>query len=163
MIKDFKLDYIFTSAQVRTQETLASMLESLPLVKNVPIENCKEINERDYGDYTGKNKWDMEKILGQEEFTNLRRGWDYPVPNGESLKKVYERSVPFFLNRILPILKEGKNVLVVSHGNSIRSIMKYIENISDEGVANLEMIFGSILIYDLDNDGHIVNKEVRQA
>jgi 2,3-bisphosphoglycerate-dependent phosphoglycerate mutase len=105
----------------------------------------------------------MQKILGEEEFVKLRRGWDTPIPNGESLKMVYARSVPFFIDKILPLLKEGKNVLVVAHGNSIRSIMKYIENISDEGIAKVEMVFGSILIYDLDSEGHMVNKEMRQA
>jgi 2,3-bisphosphoglycerate-dependent phosphoglycerate mutase len=163
LIKDFKFDYIFTSSQIRSHETLTNMLLSMPLNINVPTEHAKEINERDYGDYTGKNKWEMQKILGEEEFVKLRRGWDTPIPNGESLKMVYARSVPFFIDKILPLLKEGKNVLVVAHGNSIRSIMKYIENISDEGIAKVEMVFGSILIYDLDSEGHMVNKEMRQA
>ncbi|MFA6354968.1 MAG: 2,3-bisphosphoglycerate-dependent phosphoglycerate mutase [Candidatus Paceibacterota bacterium] len=163
LIKDFYFDQIFTSAQIRSQETLASMLTTMPLAVNIPIESSKAINERDYGDYTGKNKWDMEKILGEEEFLRIRRSWDAPIPNGESLKMVYARSVPFFLEKILPILREGKNVLVVAHGNSIRATMKYIENISDEGIAKVEMIFGSVLIYDLDTEGHMMNKEIRQA
>lgn len=162
LIKDFSFDYIFTSAQIRSQETLDCMMESMKVVVVTHIKHIKELNERDYGDYTGKNKWDMEKILGHEEFIKVRRSWDHVIPNGESLKMVYERSVPFYLNNILPILKEGKNVLVVAHGNSIRSIMKYIENISDEGIANVEMTFGSILIYDLDSEGHMENKEIRQ-
>jgi 2,3-bisphosphoglycerate-dependent phosphoglycerate mutase len=163
LIKDFHFDQIFTSAQIRSQETLTNMLLSMPLAVGVPTEASPAINERDYGDYTGKNKWDMEKILGEEEFLRIRRSWDAPIPNGESLKMVYARSVPFFLEKILPLLREGKNVLVVAHGNSIRSMMKYIENISDEGIAKVEMIFGSVLIYDLDTDGHMINKEIRQA
>jgi len=162
LVKDFSFDYIFTSGQIRSQETLSSMMESMKVASSILIEHCKELNERDYGDYTGKNKWDMEKILGHDEFIKVRRSWDHVIPNGESLKMVYERSVPFYLNKILPILKEGKNVLVVAHGNSIRSIMKYIENISDEGISEVEMLFGSVLIYDLDNDGHMTNKEIRQ-
>ena len=162
LIADYKFDHIFTSSQIRSQETLSSMLTSMPLNTNVPIDHVKEINERDYGDYTGKNKWEMQKILGEEQFTNIRRGWDTPIPNGESLKMVYERSVPFYVEKILPLLKKGGNILVVAHGNSIRSIMKYIENISDEGVEKVEMIFGSILIYGLNEDGHMINKEVRQ-
>ena len=163
LISNLQFDYIFTSSQIRSQETLDSMLSSMSSNTNIPTEHAKEINERDYGDYTGKNKWEMQKILGEEEFLKIRRGWDTPIPNGESLKMVFERSVPFFLNKILPLLRDGKNVLVVAHGNSIRSIMKYIENISDEDVAKLEMVFGSILIYDLDSDGHMSNKEIRQA
>ena len=81
------------------------------------------MNERDYGDYTGKNKFEMEKLLGEEEYKKLRRGWDYPIPHGESLKMVYERAVPYFLEKILPLLREGKNILVVAHGNSLRAMI----------------------------------------
>jgi 2,3-bisphosphoglycerate-dependent phosphoglycerate mutase len=163
LIKDFHFDYVFTSVQIRAKETFKEMFSVRDSNIDVPIEEAKELNERDYGDYTGKNKWDMEKILGHEEFIKIRRSWDWPIPNGESLKMVYERSVPFFLNKILPILREGKNVLVVAHGNSLRSIMKYIENISDENISQVEMPFGGILIYDLDSDGHMVNKESLQV
>lgn len=159
LIEDISFAQAFTSVQTRAKETLAKMLEQNG--KEIPIEEAKEINERDYGDYTGKNKWEMKEILGEEEFQKLRRGWDYNVPNGESLKMVYERSVPFFLNRILPLLNEGKNVLVVAHGNSCRSMIKYIENISDQGISDVEMPFGSVLIYDLDKEGHMIGKETR--
>jgi 2,3-bisphosphoglycerate-dependent phosphoglycerate mutase len=162
LVKDFHFDYIFTSAQIRSQETLTNMMINMNVNHDIPIEHIKELNERDYGDYTGKNKWDMEKILGHEEFIKVRRSWDRIIPNGESLKMVYERSVPFYLNNILPLLKEDKNVLVVAHGNSIRSIMKYIENISDEGIANVEVPLGSVLIYGLDSDGHMIDKVIRQ-
>jgi len=76
---------------------------------------------------------------------------------------VYERAVPFFLKEILPKVKEGKNVLVVAHGNSLRAIMKYIENISDEDIKNVEMPFGGIYIYDLDQNGHQIKKEIRSV
>jgi 2,3-bisphosphoglycerate-dependent phosphoglycerate mutase len=112
----------------------------------------------------------MEKLLGEEKFKELRRGWDYPIPHGETLKMVFERAVPYFLDKILPQLKEamsdgrqGKNVLIVAHGNSLRTIVKYIENISDTAIADVEVPFGAILIYDLDADGHMVHKEVRQV
>lgn len=163
LILDFKFDHIFDSTQVRSQETLDSMLSIRTDNKDIPIEHASELNERDYGDYTGKNKWEVQKLVGEEEFNRIRRGWDTNIPNGENLKMVYERAVPYFLDKILPILKENKNVLIVAHGNSIRALMKYIENISDEGIANVEMIFGSVLIYDLDTEGHMINKEIRQA
>jgi len=162
LIEDIKFDQAFTSAQIRSKETLSMMLEGGSTNKEILTKEAKEINERDYGDYTGKNKWEIEKNIGEEEFIKIRRGWDTPIPNGESLKMVYERSVPYFLNSILPLLKEGKNVLVVCHGNSARSMIKYIENISNEDISKLEMPFGDILVYDLDMDGHMVNKEVRQ-
>jgi 2,3-bisphosphoglycerate-dependent phosphoglycerate mutase len=105
----------------------------------------------------------MEKLLGDEEFKNVRRGWDHPVPHGETLKMVYDRAVPYFLKEILPKVNEGKNVLIVAHGNSLRTIIKYIEQISDEGIADVEMPFGAILIYNLDGIGHMISKEVRQT
>ncbi|MDE2188358.1 MAG: 2,3-bisphosphoglycerate-dependent phosphoglycerate mutase [Patescibacteria group bacterium] len=161
LIKNVRIDQAFASMQVRTIETLSCMLNVCERYE-VPTEHVAALNERDYGDYTGKNKWEMEKLLGAEEFKKLRRAWDYPVPHGESLKMVSERAVPFFLDHILPLLKQGKNILVVAHGNSLRTIVKYIENISDAGVADLEFPFGAIFIYDLDDAGHLIHKEIRQ-
>ena len=162
IINDLHFDQIFISKLVRTEETLSFMGSTNRELLEVPVEKAEELNERDYGDYTGKNKWEIEKIIGEAEFQRLRRGWDYPVPKGENLKMVYERTVPFFLNKIMPILREDKNVLVVAHGNSIRSIVKYIENITDNDVSNLEMPFEEILIYDLDENGHSLKKEIRK-
>jgi bisphosphoglycerate-dependent phosphoglycerate mutase len=162
LIKDFNIDCAFASMQVRSIETLSCMLNVCNLFK-VPTEHSAALNERDYGEYTGMNKWEMEETLGEEEFKKLRRSWDHPIPNGESLKMVYERTVPYFLEKILPRVKEGKNVLVVAHGNSLRTLIKYIENISDEAIADVEMPFGSIIIYDLDDSGHLIHKEVRQV
>lgn len=163
LVKDICFDYAFASAQVRSIETLSSMLSVCMADSVIPTEYIKELNERDYGDYTGKNKWEMQKILGNEEFNKLRREWDYKVPNGETIKMVYERAVPFFINRVVPLLNQNKNVLIVSHGNTIRSLIKYIENIKDEDVVNIEMLFGGILIYDLDKDGHMIKKEIRKV
>lgn len=154
------IDYAFISDLIRTKETLNEILNARSDNSNIIIESSKFLNERDYGDYTGKNKWEIEKELGHDEFVKLRRGWDVNIPNGESLKMVYERTIPFFLNRILPLLLEGKDVLIVAHGNSLRSIIKYIENISDENISSLEMDFSDIIYYDLDNEGHFVKKDV---
>ena len=161
LIKDLRVDYAFASMQVRSIETLSCML-GVRADQEVPTEHSKALNERDYGIYTGKNKWEMENTLGEEEFKKLRRGWDCPIKDGESLKMVYDRAVPFFLENILPKVKDDKNVLVVAHGNSLRAIIKYIENISDEGIADVEMPFGAVIIYDLDQDGHMLKKEVLQ-
>ena len=162
IIKDIHFDYVFTSALIRSKETLSGMATIYGDLTKVPTEEAKELNERNYGDYTGKNKWDMKKIVGDEMFLKIRRSWDYVLPNGESLKMVYERTVPFFVNKILPILNEGKNVLVIAHGNSIRQIVKYIEKISDDDISQLEIPFGDVLIYDLDKDGYSINKEIRK-
>lgn len=162
LIQDIEIDYAFASMLVRSIETLSCMLNVCKRYK-VPTEHAAALNERDYGDYTGKNKWEMEKILGEEEFKKLRRGWEYPIPNGESLKMVYDRAVPYFLEKILPRVMENKNILVVAHGNSLRTLVKYIENISDEDIADIEIPFGSILIYDIDETGHMIHKEIRQT
>ncbi len=162
LIKDIPIDYAFASMQVRSIETLSSMLTVCELY-TVPTEHAAALNERDYGDYTGMNKWDVEKAIGEERWKQVRRDWDFPVPNGESLKKVSERVVPFFLENIVPRIRRGETVLVVAHGNSLRTIVKYIEQISDEGIADVEVPFGTILIYTLDTDGHMMSKEIRQT
>lgn len=153
------VDQAFCSEQVRTLETLMGILGASQQV-DVPIERTSALNERDYGDYTGKNKWQMRDELGQEVFDKVRRSWDYPVPNGETLKMVYDRVVPFYDSKVLPLIQDGKNVLLVAHGNSIRALMKYLEDISDSDVESLEMLFGAILVYDLDESGKSKDKKV---
>ncbi len=160
LIKDQMIDQAFASEQVRTLETLVCMEDGICI--DVPITRSAALNERDYGDYTGKNKWEVEKILGKEAFDKLRRDWEYPVPNGETLKMVYGRVVPFYLEKILPLLKLGKNILLVAHGNSIRALMKYLEKISDEDVRTIEMLFGSVVIYTVDEDGYMMSKDIRK-
>ncbi len=162
LIKDIPIDAAFASMQVRSIETLSCILETLGLF-HTPTIHSASLNERDYGDYTGKNKWQMLEELGEKTWNNVRREWDYPVPNGETLKDVYARVVPYFKEYVLPLLCEGKNVLLVSHGNAIRALMKYIESISDEDIAQVEMLFGGILVYDFDQKGCMTQKEVRQA
>ena len=161
-IKDIHIDQAFASMEVRPIETLSSMLERIGEY-HISAEHSDALDERNYGDYTGKDKWEMEKLLGEEKFKDVRRGWDCPIPNGETLRLVYERAVPFFLKKIFPIVKEGKNVLLVAHGNSLRAITKYIENISDKNVEDLEIPFGAVILYDLDSKGHMLHKEVRQV
>ncbi len=160
LIKDIKIDCAFASMQVRSIETLSCMLNVCERF-DVPTEHAKELNERDYGDYTGKNKWEMEQILGEQEFDRMRRGWDYPIPNGETLKMVYDRIVPYYMEHILPRAKEGKNVLVVSHGNALRALIKYMEDIKDEKMIDVEMPFGAILIYEVDENGKKILKHER--
>jgi len=162
LIKDLPVDQAFASMQVRSIETLSCMLNVCEWYE-VPTEHSSALNERDYGEYTGKNKWEMEEKLGEDEFNKLRRSWDYPIPGGETLKIVSERVLPYFLEKILPRVLDGKNVLVVAHGNSLRTLIKYIENISDENIVDVEMPFGSICIYELTPAGHVFHKEIRKT
>ncbi len=162
LINDIEIDCAFASMQVRSIETLSCMLNVCER-HDVSTEHNKALNERDYGDFTGKNKWEMQEKLGKEEFNKLRRDWDYPVPNGETIKMVYERVVPYYINAILPRAKEGKNVLVVSHGNTLRSLIKYMEDIPDEKIGEVEMPFGAILIYEVDENGKKISKTERSV
>ena len=162
LIKDIHIDCAFASMQVRSIETLSCMLEGRD-TKSISVEYDAAFNERDYGDYTGKNKWEMEKLLGEEQFNHIRRDWDCPVPHGETLKMVYERAVAHFVADVLPRLREGKNALIVSHGNALRALEMYIERIPPEDAPKVEMLFGGIIIYTLDEQGHSLTKEVRQV
>lgn len=160
-LKDMHLDFAYVSEQIRTTETLNALLKTQGQT-DLPFERRWAINERDYGEYTGLNKWQVKEKLGEKQFNCIRRDWACPVPGGEMLKDVYKRTVPFYLQEILPKIISGASVLLVAHGNSIRALMKYIENISEKDIAKTEMIFGTILIYKIDADGHMVKKEERR-
>ena len=162
LIKDMEIHKVFTSTLARSIETEVCMMSGSKHCSAETIRYSSALNERDYGDYTGINKSEEEEKLGKEEVKNLRRAWNYPVPNGETLKMVYERVIPFFQQEILPILQSGENVLVVSHGNTIRSLIKYIEKISDEDIEKVEMPFNEVFIYELNQDGNMQNKEIRK-
>jgi 2,3-bisphosphoglycerate-dependent phosphoglycerate mutase len=105
---DIHIDAAFESVLVRTMETMSCILHVCK-IENIPTTHAAELNERDYGDYTGKNKWEMKDLLGEEEFNKLRREWNYPVPNGETLKMVYERVVPYFQTSILQLHQITRN------------------------------------------------------
>ena len=157
---DFEIHHVHTSKLRRAKNTATIILESLNLI-DIPIYEHKALNERHYGVYAGKNKWQVKEQVGEEEFQKIRRGWDHLIPEGESLKQVYERAVPYFTQSILPQLKEGKNVLVSAHGNSLRALTKYLCKLSDQEVCDLEFGIGEVHIYDFDKDGKIVNYEIK--
>lgn len=157
-LKDIRIDIVFTSVLKRAKETLDEIKKKLGINSLPTIEN-QALNEKNYGVFTGKNKWEVKKEYGIEKFTQIRRGWSFQIPNGESLKDVYNRAVPYYQKEILPRLKEGKNVLVVAHGNSLRALVKYLENVSDHDIENLELATGEIYIYKVDENGKVISKE----
>lgn len=162
LLKDIHFDFAYTSALTRAKQTwdcIQKMLEQ----KNIPIIENQALNERDYGEMTGKNKWEVKEQVGEEEFMRLRRSWDYPPPKGESLKMVYERVLPYYEKEILPKLKEGKNIIIAAHGNSLRALIKDLDHISDEDISKLEMATGGVYVYQLDSSGNVTNKEIRVA
>ncbi|RJP47388.1 MAG: 2,3-diphosphoglycerate-dependent phosphoglycerate mutase [Armatimonadetes bacterium] len=178
-LKNIKFDVAFTSSLLRSQQTLSEILKALPRRSslilrsfseggseggpNLPIHKSPALNERNYGDYTGKNKWEIKEKVGEEEFQKIRRSWDFPIPNGESLKDVYNRVVPYFEQNILPHLKQHKNVLITAHGNSLRALIKHLENIPDDAVSHLEIGTGEVYVYKTDENGKITSKETRST
>lgn len=159
VIKEISFQIAFTSVLKRAKQTLQEMEQVLNT--KIPTIESAALNERDYGDYTGKNKWQVKEQLGEEKFLQFRRSWDFPIPGGESLKDVYQRVTPYYQEYILPELKQGKNVLVSAHGNSLRALVKFLDNIPDSNIAQLEIPTGQVLIYQTDQNGKITSKEIR--
>lgn len=159
-LKDIKFQIAFTSKLRRAKQSLDEIIKILGAIPTIEDE---ALNERDYGDLTGKNKLEVKKAYGEEQYLKWRRGWDYPIPNGETLKNVYERVVPYYKEKILPELLSGKNVIIVAHGNSLRALIKYLENIADEDIPYLELETGEIYIFSLDKDGAVGAKEIRKV
>lgn len=164
LLRGYKFDAVYTSSLKRTIETLIAHLESMEHDGDIPHITHPAINERDYGELTGMNKWEVKEKVGEEEFNGIRRGWNHPVPGGETLKDVHDRAVPYFDSEILPRLQKGENILMVSHGNTIRALMKHLEDIHEDDMATVEMPFGQIVIYHFDATSTKPHKkEVKQA
>ena len=159
IIRNLKInfDLVFTSALVRAQNTaeiiLGEINQSLSTIKN------QALNERNYGDLAGLNKDDARKRWGDDQVHIWRRSYDIPPPGGESLKDTGERVLPFFMKEILPHVCEGKNVLVAAHGNSLRSLIKFLDNISDEDIVKLEIPTGAPIHYVINEDGSVKSKK----
>lgn len=160
LIKDINFDTTYTSVLRRAIETLDEMKKILE-AESVPVHKDKALNERDYGDLTGKNKWKIKEEYGQKQFLKWRRSWDYPIPNGETLKDVYNRVIPYYKDHILPELKKGKNVLVSAHGNSLRTLIKYLDHVSDKEIPKLEIELGQVYLYQVNQKGDVTSKEIR--
>lgn len=143
-------DFIFESDLIRSQQTTDEIIKILCYTPT-RISSDK-IKERNYGIYAGLDK----KTVSQE----IRRGWNVTVEGGENLKQVYNRAVPYYQNEILPKLKSNKNIIISAHGNSLRALVKYIENISDEEIPYLEIATGEIYLYEINHEGQVVSKQI---
>lgn len=160
VLKDIKFDIAFTSDLKRAHETLEIIKFELRHLDLHTIRHSA-YKERHYGIYTGKSKWEIKNQIGEDKFKKLRRAWDEPIPEGETLKNVYERVIPHFINNVFPELKKGKNVLIVAHGNTHRSLIKYLENLSHDEITEVEMATGEVIVYKIDLTGKIIHKEKR--
>lgn len=161
-IRDITIDKVYMSDLKRAQQTYEEVKSVLGLA-NIPEIVAAEIKERNYGDLAGKNKWKVKEEYGEEQFMKWRRSWDYPIPKGESLKDVYARVIPYYTSTMEPDLRQGKNLLVCAHGNSLRALVKYLEGIPDDQISSLEIGTGEVYVYTLGEDGKVLDKEHRVA
>ena len=125
--------------------------------ETIPVYAAWQLNERMYGNLQGLNKAETAAKFGKEQVHIWRRSYDMPPPDGESLKMNAGRTIPFFQEQILKHLQDNETVFISAHGNSLRSIVMYLENLSGEEVVRLEIPTGAPLVYDFI-DGRCVKK-----
>ncbi|HIE60096.1 MAG TPA: 2,3-diphosphoglycerate-dependent phosphoglycerate mutase [Persephonella sp.] len=159
LLKDIKFDVAYTSALTRAQETLKIILETVGLL--IPVIKDQALNERHYGALQGLNKDRARQKWGADIVHLWRRSYDIAPPEGESLKDTAARTIPFLERAIMGDIVDGRNVIVVAHGNSLRSIVMYLEKLSPEEIVKVEIPTGTPIVYDLDENGNILNKEIR--
>lgn len=151
-------DMAFTSKLMRAQKTLALMLEEQG--QELPTTEDAALNERDYGDLSGLNKDDAREKWGEEQVHIWRRSFDTPPPGGESLKDTAERVLPYFEAQILPHIKQGKDILIAAHGNSLRALVMHLEGLSAEEILQVNIGTGEPYHYDMDANGTVRDKQV---
>ncbi len=174
--KGYHFDLAYTSVLKRAEDTLNIILNEMN-EKNIEINKSYKLNERHYGALQGLNKDQTKEKYGEEQVQIWRRSVDvrppalettdprYPgndlkykdlsedqLPKTENLDDTIKRVVDYFENQILPQLERGKNIIIVAHGNSLRALMKYLDNISDEEIMKLEIETGNPICYELDNN-----------
>lgn len=184
-IKDEPIDIIFTSSLIRAQMTamLAMLVHhsgKVPVIlhpgegkleewgqiysstaqsQTIPCIRAWELNERMYGKLQGVNKKELAEKYGAEQVQIWRRSFDVAPPDGESLEMTAVRSIPYFDKNIIPCLKQGKNVFIVAHGNSLRSIMMELDHLSPQEVVRLELATGLPVVYHYDiQQGHFTKQ-----
>ena len=145
------IDVVHTSGLIRAQRTAEIVMENNRVSSNVPTHRDIRLNERHYGDLQGMNKDETRAKHGKEQVRIWRRSYDVPPPGGESLEMCAERTLPYLAEAIIPDLDAGKTVLVAAHGNSLRSIVMKIENLSKDEVLNLEIPTGVPRTYTYDD------------
>ena len=159
-IQNLKVDvnHAYTSALKRAKDTLGIVLYILK--KDIPIISDQALNERNYGSLTGMNKDEARNKWGDEQVKLWRRSYDVAPENGESLKDTCERTIPYFKKNILPKLYDGENVIITAHGNSLRSIIMYVEELSEEEIISVEITTGIPIVYEYENKNIIKKTEL---
>ncbi|MEO8608710.1 MAG: 2,3-diphosphoglycerate-dependent phosphoglycerate mutase [Chloroflexota bacterium] len=155
LLKGYHFDEGFTSALTRAQETLRIILETTGQT-DLPITRDQALNERHYGDLQGLNKDETAEKFGKEQVHIWRRSYDVPPPNGESLKDTRARALPYFEAHIKPLVLAGKTILIVAHGNSLRSLVMVLDDISEKDIPELNIPTGVPMRYILDSRGKVL-------
>ena len=158
---NMKFDKIFSSILQRANKTAELAIKEAginELFKNDQLiyTRHQSLNERDYGDLVGLNKLETAEKFGKEQVHTWRRSYDIPPPNGESLKDVVNRVSPYFIANIEPLVLEGKNILIVAHGNSLRAIMIKVGLYKPEEISSIELPTGSPLCLEYEK-GKLLN------
>ena len=159
-LRGLPIDKVYTSVLKRAINTSKIALEAAGKPGTLPTERDQALNERHYGDLQGLNKAETAAQYGDAQVKIWRRSFDVPPPGdkGESLKDTAARTLPYFQAHIMPDIQAGLNVLVVAHGNSLRSIVMDLDKLSREEVLELNIPTGIPLVYDLDTGGAVLEK-----
>ncbi len=169
VIRHLRLDHAFTSALQRAQETLRIVLDTIGQ-PTIPIENDQALNERHYGALQGLNKAETAKRFGEQQVKLWRRSYDIAPPKektrwnpegmSESLQDTAARTLPYFNTKILPLVKAGHTILVVAHGNSLRSIVMQLDRLTKAQVLELNIPTGVPIVYEIDHAGTVLKKTI---
>jgi len=152
-------DVAFTSVLQRANRTMEIALAVLGQ-RGIPVEKDQALNERHYGDLQGLNKAETAKKFGDEQVHIWRRSYDIAPPGGESLKDTAARTLPYYEAKILPMVKAGKNILIAAHGNSLRSLVMHLDQLTREQVLELNLGTGVPIVYELDVEGKVKEKKI---
>ena len=152
-------DRAYTSNLIRAQKTLSLILTELGQ-QNIPTIRAQALNERDYGDLSGLNKDEARLKWGDQQVHLWRRSYDVAPPRGESLKDTVARVLPYYLEEILPPVLRGEPVLIVAHGNSLRSLLMGLDRLTPETVVAADVATGAAIIYRANADSTVESKEL---
>ena len=155
--KSLRFDRAFTSDLKRAQRTLDLILEEMGQ-SAIPITRNLALNERDYGDLVGMNKDDARRKWGDEQVLQWRRSYDIAPPGGESLKDTVARTLPYYVQEILPAVLRGERTIVAAHGNSLRALVMVLERLTPEGILKRELATGVPIVYRLNADATVAEK-----
>jgi 2,3-bisphosphoglycerate-dependent phosphoglycerate mutase len=152
-------DLAFTSNLQRAQKTLSLLLAEQGQT-DLAVTRNEALNERDYGDLAGLNKDDAREKWGAEQVHIWRRSFDTPPPGGESLKDTAARVLPYYEAEILTLIRAGKDILIAAHGNSLRALVMRLEGLSPAQILDVNIGTGVPYIYDMDEDGAVIGKDI---